>query len=133
MILETKKIKPVTVYTFPPPTCHEVTGPDAMVLVLLMSSFKSALSFSSFTLIKRIFHSSSLFLTIRVASSAYLRLLLFLPAILIPAGDSSSLAFHMMYSAYKLNKQGDHIQPRHTPFPILSQSVVPCKLLAVAS
>ena len=30
---------------------------------------------------------------------------MFLPAILIPACGSSSPAFHMMYSAYKLNKQ----------------------------
>ena len=37
----------------------------------------------------------------------YLRLLMYLPAILIPACASSSPAFHMMYSAYKLNKQGD--------------------------
>ena len=37
--------------------------------------------------------------------SAYLRLLIFLLAILIPACNSSSLAFLMMYSAYKLNKQ----------------------------
>ena len=36
--------------------------------------------------------------------SAYLRLLIFLSAILMPAYGSSSLAFHMMYSAYKLNK-----------------------------
>ena len=43
---------------------------------------------------------------IRVMSSAYLRLLIFLPAILISAYASSSPAFHMMYSAYKLNKQG---------------------------
>ena len=28
-----------------------------------------------------------------------------------PACDSSSLAFCMMYAAYKLNKQGDNIQP----------------------
>ena len=35
----------------------------------------------------------------------------FLLAILIPACASFSLAFHMMYSAYKLNKQGDNIQP----------------------
>ena len=42
-------------------------------------------------------------------SSAYLRLLIFLPAILIPACASSSLAFLMMYSAYKLNKQGGNI------------------------
>ena len=36
---------------------------------------------------------------------AYLRLLIFLPAILIPACASFSLAFHMMYSAFKLKKQ----------------------------
>ena len=47
-------------------------------------------------------------------SSAYLRLLIFLPAILIPASAASSLAFRMMYSAYKLNKQADRIQPCHT-------------------
>ena len=39
----------------------------------------------------------------------------------------------MMYSAWKLNKQSDNIQPRHTPFPMLNQSVVPCKVLIVAS
>ena len=39
----------------------------------------------------------------------------------------------MMYSAYKLNKQGDNIQPWHTPFPILNQSIVPCPVLTVAS
>ena len=63
--------------------------------------------------------------TIRVVSSAYLRLLIFLPAILIPACASSSPALLMMYSAYKLNKQGDNIQPWRTPFPIWNQSIVP--------
>ena len=87
-------------------------------------------SFSlSFTFIKRLFSSSSLFST-RVVSSAYLRLLIFLPAVLIPACASSSPAFLMMCSAYKLNKQGDNI---HTPFPIWNQSVVPCPVLTVAS
>ena len=62
--------------------------------------------------------SSSLLFAIRLMSSVYLRLLIFLPAVLIPACASSSLAFHMMYSAQKLNKQGDNIQPWHTPFPI---------------
>ena len=47
----------------------------------------------------------------RVVSSAYLRLLVFLSAILIPPCDSSSLAYCLMYSACKLNKQGDNIQP----------------------
>ena len=54
------------------------------------------------------FFSSSLLSAIKVVSSAYLRLI-FLPAILIPACASSSLAFHKMYSAYKLNKQGNYI------------------------
>ena len=38
-----------------------------------------------------------------------------------------------MYSAYKLNKQGDNIQPWRTPFPIWNQSVVPCPVLTVTS
>ena len=67
------------------------------------------------------FHQEALyfhFTAVRVVSSAYLRLLIFLPAILIPVCASSSPAFLMIYSAYKLNKQGDNIQPWHTPFPI---------------
>ena len=39
----------------------------------------------------------------------------------------------MMYTTYKLNKQGDNIQPWCTPFPIWNQSVVPCPVLTVAS
>ena len=34
-----------------------------------------------------------------------------------------------MYSAYKLNKQGDYIQPWNTPFPTWNQSIVPCSVL----
>ena len=93
-------------------------------------SFKPTFSLSSF--IKRLFSSSS-FSAIRVVSYAHLKLLIFLPAILILACASSSPAFFMMYSAYKLNKQGDNIQPWRTPFPIWNQSVVPCPVLTVAS
>ena len=89
-------------------------------------------SLSSFTFIKRLFSSPSLS-AIRMVSSAYLRLLTFLPTILIPASASSSLAFHMMSSACKLNKQGDKIQPWQTAFPILSQSIVSCLVLIIAS
>ena len=110
VILEPRKIKSATVSTISPPICHEVMGPDAMILVSWMLSFKPTFSLSFFTFIKRIFSSSSLY-AIRVVSSAYLRLLIFLPAILISACASSSLAFCMMHSAYKLNKQGDNIQP----------------------
>ena len=66
-------------------------------------SFKSAFPLSSFTFIKRLFSSSSLS-AIRVVSPAYLRSLIFLPAILIWACVPSSPAFHVMYSAYKLNR-----------------------------
>ena len=85
----------------------------------------------SFTFLKRLF--SSLLSAIRVGSSAYLRLLIFLLAILIPVFASSSSAFHMMYSAYKLNKQGENIQPWCTHFPIWNKAVFPCSVLTVAS
>ena len=98
------------------------------ILVFWMLSFKPTFSLSSFTFIKRLFSSSSLS-AIRVVSSAYLRLLIFLPAILIPACASFSPAFLMMYSAYMLNNQGDNIQPWCTPFPIWNQSVVSCPVL----
>ena len=91
----------------------------------LMLSFKSAFSLSSFTFIRKVFSSSS-FYAIRVVLSAYLRILIFLPSILITACASSSPAFCMMYSAYKLNKQGDNIQVWHIPFTIWNQSIVPC-------
>ena len=132
VILEPTKIKSDTVSTVSPSICHEVMEPNAMILVFWMLSFKPAFSLSYFTFIKRLF-SSSLLSAIRVVSSAYLRLSLFLPAILIPACDSSSLAFHMMYSASKLNKQDDNIEPWCTPFPIWNQSIVPCPVLTITS
>ena len=38
MILEPKKIKSV-IATFPPSNCHDVIGPDAMILVFLYAEF----------------------------------------------------------------------------------------------
>ena len=40
VILEPKKIKPATVSTFSPSISHEVVGPDAIILVFWMLSFK---------------------------------------------------------------------------------------------
>ena len=99
-----------------------------MILVSSMLSYKPTFSLSSFTFIKRLFSSSSLS-AIRVVLSAYLRLFLFLLAILIPAYASSSPAFLMMYSTFKLNMQGDNIQHQRTP----DQSIVPCSVLTIAS
>ena len=65
-----------------------------------------------------------------MVSSAYLRLFIYLPAVLILACVSPSPAFLMMYSAYKLNKQGDNMHPC-TPFLIWNQSIVPYPVLTV--
>ena len=54
-----------------------------MILVFLIFSFKLAFSLCFFSLIKRLFSSSSLS-AIRVVSSAYLKLVMFLPLTLIP-------------------------------------------------
>ena len=110
VILEPKIMKSVTVSVVSPSICHEVIGPDALILNFWMLNFKPTFSVSFFTFIKRLF-SSSLLSAIRVVSSAYLRLSIFPPAILIPGGTTSSLAFYMIYSAYKVNKLSDNIQP----------------------
>ena len=132
VIFEPPKIKSMTVSIASPSICYEVMGPDAMILVFWIVIFKPTFSLSPFTFIKKLF-SSSLLSAIRVVSSAYLRLLLFLLATLIPACASSSPAYFMIHFAYKLNKYGDNIQPWYTPFLIWNQSVVPCPVLTVAS
>ena len=103
VILESRKIKSVTISIVSPLIHHEVMGPDAMILVFWMLSFKPTFSLSSFTFIKRLF-SSSLLSATRVVSSAYLRWLIFLLEILILAHASTSPVFLMTYFAFKLNK-----------------------------
>ena len=73
-------------------------GADDMILVFWMLSFKPTFPHFSFTLIERLFSSS--LSAIRVVSSAYLRLLMFLLAILILACPSPSLAFRMRWPKY---------------------------------
>ena len=93
VILEPKKIKSVPVSIVSPSICHEVMGLDAMILVFWMLSFKPA------------FHSplspSSRDSSVR-ACHLHMKLLIFLPVILIPAWDSSSLAFCTVYFAYNI-------------------------------
>ena len=84
--------------------------------LFLNVGFKQAISLSSPTLIKRFFSPFSLS-AISMVSSAYLSLLIFLPEILIPVFYSSSLGFHMVYSAQKLNKQGDQYTALLYSFP----------------
>ena len=106
-------------------------GPDAMILVFWMLSFKPAFSLSSFTFTKRLFGSSSL--STIGQCDLHVWGYWYCSRHLDSSLCSSSPAFLIMYSAFKLNKQGDNIQPWHTPFPIWSQSVVPCPVLTVAS
>ena len=77
VILELKKIKSDTISTVYLSISHEVMGLDAMIWIFWMLSYKPTFSLSSFTFIKKLFISSSLS-PIRVVSSAYLRLLIFL-------------------------------------------------------
>ena len=96
--LEPKKIKSVTAFTFSLSICHKAMGPDVMICIFWVLCFK--LSF--FTLLFNLHQEGSLVplcFFITVVSSTYLRLLIYLPAVLTPACDSSSLAFHMVYSA----------------------------------
>ena len=104
--------------------CHDLS----VLNVVLSQIFHSHLSLSSRGSLVPLCFSA-----IRVVSSAYLRLLIILLAILIPACASSSPAFHMIYSASTLSKQGDNIQLGYTLFPIWNQSVVPCLVFIAAS
>ena len=76
--------------------CHDLSL-SYFILVFWLLSFKPTFSLSSFTFNKRLF-SFSLLSAIRVVSSAYLRLLIFLLAILISACASSSPAFSLWIS-----------------------------------
>ena len=116
-------------------------GTGCHYLSFLSVEFKSTFSLSSFTLIKRLFRSSSPssrgslghlhFLPLEWYYLHYLRLLIFLPAILIPVCDLSSLAFHMMCSVYQKSRW-QHAGLSHSS-SVLNQSVVPCLVLTVAS
>ena len=105
-------------HCLPFPLLFDMTWWDQMPQssFFLMLSFKPAFSLSSFTLIKKLFSFSSL-PAIRAISSAYLQLLTFLPAILIPACASSKPALQIMYSAQKSNKQDDNITALTYSFP----------------
>ena len=117
MILEPKKTKSVTASTFSSSICYEVMGLDALVLVFWMLSFKPGFSLSSFTLIKRLFNSSSLS-AIRVVSSAYLRLLIFLTTILTPVCET----FRRKESLKWIKKDGEVLAKWNRDWSVESSS-----------
>ena len=119
-------------FYFFPSICHEVMGPDAMILVfqcwVLSQLLHSPLSPSSRGSLVPLHFLPLEWCHLHIWGSWF-----WLLAILIPACDSSSPEFPMMYSAYKLNNQGDNIQPFCSPFLIWNQSIVSCPVLTVAS
>ena len=129
VILEPKKIKFLTVSIVSPSVCYEVMGPDAMILVFWMLSFKQAFSLSSFTFIKRLFSSSLLsaigWCHLHIWGYWYFSAQSWFQLVLHPA--------QRFIWCTKLNNKGDNIQPWRTPFPIWNQSVVPRLVLTVAS
>ena len=89
-------------------------GPDIMMLVFWMLNSKPAFQ-SSLSPPPRGFLVHLHFLPLEWYP-LHIWLLIFLPAILITPCDSSSLAFHTMYSVYNWNEQRDNIQPGHTVY-----------------
>ena len=134
VILEPPKTKSLTVSIVSPTICHKVLRPDAVILVFWMLSFKPAFSFSyslqeALQFLFAFCHKGRVICISEVndvswqswfSRQSWFQLV------------SSSPAFLMMYSAYKLIKQGENIQPYCTPFPIRKQSIVPCPVLTVA-
>ena len=86
------KIKSATVSIVYPSICHEVMGPDAMILVFWMLSFKPTFSLSSFTFIKRRFSSSSLYFLLCSIISLHLWLLFSFPFFVFPLFPSRWLS-----------------------------------------
>ena len=132
VILEPRKIKPVTIFIFSPSICPKVVGTDAVIFIFLTLSFKPAFSLFSFTLIKRLFDSSSLYV-LRVGyhlciwGCCCFSWKSWFQLEFVQCGVSQ------MCSAHKLNKQGDDIRPCHTLVSVLNWSFVPCLLLSVAT
>ena len=131
VILESKKMKSDTVSTFPPSICHEGLGPDTIISFFWMLSFKPVFSLSSFIFIKR--SSVPLHFLPLEWYHMHIRGCWYFSHNLNSSLWVTQLSICMMYSAYKLNKQGDNTQPWCTPFPIWNQSIFPCPVLTVPS
>ena len=130
--MEPKKIKSVTVSTFPLSICHEVMVPDVMVLDFecwVLSQLLYSLLFPS----PRSYLVPLHFMLLELYHLYIWGYFYFSQKSWFQLKSKSSMAFCMMYSAYKLNKQGDNIEPCCTPFPILNHSIFPCKVLTLAS
>ena len=95
VILECRKIKLATVSTVSPSICHEVMGPDVMILVFWMLSFKPNFSLSSFTFCKRLFSSSAIFCHLHIWGYWYFSWQSWFQLVLPPAQCFSWCTLHV--------------------------------------
>ena len=121
--MEPRMLKSDTVSSFSSSICHGVIGLVALILVfcqLFLSPLSASSRDSSSSSLSAMewyhMHLWSCYFSWHLSSSQY----------------SPSLAF-CMYSAYKLNKQGDNILPCRTAVPILNQNIVPWLVLTITS
>ena len=114
-----------------PPICHDVAASDAMIFVFWMLSIKPTYSLSRVTFIKRLFSSS--LSAIRLVSSAYFRWLIFLCQSCFHLEIPPAQCFSLCSLCRSYISKVAIIQPRGTPFPFWSQSVVLFPVLIVAS
>ena len=94
--------------------------------LLKLMSIKSVMPSNHLILCRPLLLLPSVFLSLSSSFSGFFPVSQFFAS----GGQSKEL---WLYSAFKLNKQADNIQPWHTPFPIFNQSVVSCLVLTVAS
>ena len=131
IISEPQKIKSLTVSTVSQSICYEVMGPDAMILVFWMLSFKSTFSLSSFTFIKRLFSSSSLsaigWCHLHTWGYRYFSQQPWFQPVFHPASVS-----HDVF-CIEVKWAGWQYTARHTPFPIWKEFVVSCPVLIAVS
>ena len=99
-------------------------GPDAMIFIFLMLSFKPAFSVSSFSFIKKVLMLSA----IRMVSSAYLRLLISLPAILC---QESVISLVLSYWNKDLKQETSATAQLQLRVLFGKQRIVPCGSMRV--
>ena len=116
VILETPKIKSVTVSIVSPSICHKVMGPDVMIFVFWVLSFKPTFSLSSFAFIKRLFSSSLLSAIDQIRSVAQS-----CPTLCDPMNHSTpGLPVHHQlpeFTQTHVHRVSDAIQPSHPLSP----------------
>ena len=108
VILEPKIINSSTVSPVYPSICHELVGPDAMIFVFWMLSFKPTFSLSSFTFIKKLVSSSSIVCYSQINPFVWLKItsvLLFKVNTSEPIQKSESSLMHMIISVTYITKK----------------------------